>query len=196
MQVVSHMFLQLLAAAVTALFGVYWGSTSHDTVTVKAPGLEKMVQECLFDGLEARVRFELRLCSRYAIWFDSCSDSRVENHTVSFDTITESYRVVSDRFGDEYAPVAVGIPSKAEAMGTALTVEGVPVIFLASGDEKLANDPAAYIQVRGTFSCKGSVNRTLARLSQLFTLGFVNAVETTTDWYDFEIASGVATLPS
>jgi hypothetical protein len=81
-------------------------------------------------------------------------------------------------------------------MGTALTVEGVPVIFLASGDEKLANDPAAYIQVRGTFSCKGSVNRTLARLSQLFTLGIVNAVETTTDWYDFEIASGVATLPS
>jgi hypothetical protein len=196
MQVIVHLFLQLLTALVTALFGVYWGSTSHDTVTVKAPGLEKVVEECLLDGLEARMRFEIRLCRRYAIWFDSCSDSRAENHTISFDTITESYRVVSDRFGDASAPVAVGIPSKAEAMSSALTVEGVAVTFLARGDEKFAQDPAAYIQVRGTFSCKGSVNRTLARLSQIFTLGIVNAVEATTDWYDFEIASGVATLPS
>lgn len=196
MQVISYLFLQLLTAVLTALFGVYWGSSSHDTVTVKAPGLEKVVEECLLDGLEARMRFELRLCRRYAIWFDSCSDSRAENHTLSFDTITESYRVVSDRFGDASAPVAVGIPSKTEAMSTALTVEGVAVKFLAREDENLANDPAAYIQVRSTFSCKGSVNRTLARLSQIFTLGIVNAVEATTDWYDFEIASGVATLPS
>lgn len=188
-------FTALLAVILTGMFGAYWGNASREDITIKAPGFEQSIKECLGDGLEARIRFDIRLCRHYGVWFDGCAQERAEHHTISFDEITESYRVVSDRFGDESSPVAVGIPSKQEAISTTLTVEGVTVSFLARGNAKLSADPRAYIQVRGTFSCKGSVNRTLARLSQIFTLGMVNTMETTSDWYDFDVSSGVVNLP-
>lgn len=188
-------FLALIALVVTGMFGAYWGSAAREDITIKASGFERSIQECLADNLEARIRFDIRLCRHYGVWFDRCTQERAEHHIISFDEITESFRVVSDRFGDATSPVAVGIPSKQEAISTVLTIEGVTISFLARGDATLAADPRAYIQVRGTFSCKGSVNRTLARLSQIFTLGIVNTMETTSEWYDFDVSSGVVNLP-
>jgi hypothetical protein len=184
MVVLPIRFLVLVVAA--NAFVVNWSRSGQGAITIRATGLEESVDECLESARQAKIRFEMRMCRRNRAWFDSCAEARSELHTIEFDSISESYRVVSDRYRDDTEPVAVGIPSRNEAVRTVTTVESLSLDFLARGDTRLAEDPDTYIQVRTTFSCKGAVNRTFARLSQILTLGLVNVVESESPWTDFD----------
>jgi hypothetical protein len=112
---------------------------------------------------------------------------RSEVHSVEYEPISEAYRVVTDRFNDEDDRLAVGVPTIRDALRAMTTMENLPLGFLARGDDTLIKERGAYVQVRTVFSCRGGVNRTVARLSQVLTLGIVNVVEETSDWYDFEL---------
>lgn len=166
---------------------VHWNEMGRHTVTIRAEELEQDVKTCLDSARQAKVRFDMRLCHRNPAWFDSCTMTRSEIHAIEFDPISESFRVISDRYGDDNEPTAVGIPAVAEAIRSATALEEVPLEYLAGEEKRLVNDSAAYLQVRTSFSCRGAVNRTVARLSQVLTLGLVNVVESTTPWGDFDI---------
>lgn len=174
----------------TSFLSVSWSSWEKESVTIRAPGLEGAVVECLNSAMQAHVRFEAQLCRRRVGWIDRCEAARSELHTIKYDGITESYRVVSDRFGDSLDAMAVGIPARAEAIRAELSFENLSLRFLGREQEELIKHPAAYISARTIFRCKGGSNRTLAHLSQFLTLGLVNVVESTSEWFEFSLHPG------
>ncbi len=166
---------------------VQWATPDHQSVSIHVPGLVGDVDECLAEGRQARIRLEIRLCRKRSAWLDHCEYARSELHTVEFDGITESYRVVSDRFGDVSEATAVGLPVRNDAVEQVLHSESVPLAFLAREAPRLMSDPGAYISVRTIFRCKGASSRTFAHLSMFLSLGLVNTVESTSDWNDFPL---------
>lgn len=186
MQVVSPLIVAALAL-VEPFLSVDWTSSDRQGVNVIVPGLRGSVQECLSEGNQARVRFEFRLCRKRGAWLDRCEYARSELHTVEYDGITETYRVVSDRYGDVSEATAVGVPNREEAAEQALRTENLPLSFLVREDPEILGHPGAYLSVRTIFRCKGASSRTFAHLSRFLTLGLVNVVESTSDWEDFSL---------
>jgi hypothetical protein len=171
----------------STFFQVHWVDSSKTSVSIRAVGVEEEVAECLEAGREAKLRFEMRLCRKRSSWLDACAEERTEHHAVSFDSITESYKVVSDRLGDEVDPVAVEIPSRTDAIVATVTAENLPLSFLVRDEENLLSHDKAYLQARTVLACKGSVNRTVGNLSQILTLGIINVVEADSGWMDFSV---------
>ena len=165
----------------------HWSSSERDSVAIRVPGLKESVEECLLSGRQARIRFELRLCRKRVGWFDHCESPRSELHTVEFDGITETYRIVSDRFGDIDAATAVGVASREEAIREALKSDKLPLAFLARDESTLVGHSGAYLSARSVFRCKGSSSRTFAHLSRFLTLGVLNVVESRSDWHEFAL---------
>lgn len=183
-------FVSGFAAVLTFIFGlvqVTWTTPAKTAVSVSAPERQEEIVECLSSSLQARLRFDLRLCHRRSGWFDGCEEPRSELHTVQFDEVTESYRFVSDRLGDELESNAVGIPARSEAVKLATMAQDIPLAFLARDEQELLNRADTYIQVRTIFVCRGDINRTIAHLSRIITLGLVNVVEDSSGWSDFDL---------
>ena len=178
-----------LFAMGSAYFQVHWVDSTQQAVSVRATGVERDVEECLDSGREVKLRFELRLCRKRGSWLDACAEQRTQHHAVSYDSITESYKVVTDRLGDDADPVAVGMPSRSDAIAATATAENIPLSFLARDETELLSHERAYLQARAVFVCKGSVNRTVAQLSQILTFGLVNVVESDSGWMDFPVHS-------
>lgn len=177
--------LVALLAMGSTYFQVLWVDSSHSAVNIRASGVEAELEECLESGREAKVRFQFRLCRKRRSWLDACGEERTQHNAISYDSITESYRVVTDRLGDDIDPVAVGIPARKDAISAAVTAENVQLSLLAGDRAELVGHERGYLQARAIFICKGSVNRTLAQLSQILTFGIVNVVETDSGWLDF-----------
>jgi len=183
------LFLVTLLAMASTYFQVVWVDSSHTAVTIRAPGVQDEVAGCLESGREAKLRFQVRLCRKRSSWLDACASERTQHHSISYDSITESYKVIKDRLGDDADPVAVGIPSREEAISAAITADNVPMSFLAGDESELLGHERGYLQARTIFACKGSVNRTLAQLSQILTFGILNVVESDSGWLDFSVHS-------
>ncbi len=183
-------FMHLVAAislSVLAALQVAWSTKDQHGLTIAAVERQEEVRECLEASLLARVRFEVRLCHRRESWFDGCEETRTEVHTIQFDEVTESYRVVSDRIGDKLEATAVGVPSRAEAVRLSLTVPQMPLEFLARDNPALVGKTGTYVQVRTGISCRGGGPRMFAHLSRILTLGLVNTVESRSSWHDFTL---------
>ena len=180
-------FLVAFLALGSTFFQVHWVDSSMTSVSIRATGVEEEMAECLEAGREAKLRFEMRLCRKRSSWLDACAQERTQHHSVTFDSITESYKVVSDRLGDEVDPVAVEIPSQKDAIAATVTAENLPLSFLVRDEDILLSHERAYLQARTVFACKGSVNRTIAHLSQILTFGIVNVVESDSGWMDFSV---------
>jgi hypothetical protein len=186
--VINFSFVMLGAFALAdAFFRVSWTDGSQAAVSIKAEGLRPAIEECLDSGREAKVRMQMRLCRKRSSWFDACATERSEHHSINYDIITESYRVISDRHGDENDPVVVGVPERRQAVDATTTVDSLTLDFLARGDSDLVSQERGYLQARAVIVCKGSVNRTFAQLSQIVTLGLVNVKEEDSGWVDFPI---------
>lgn len=181
------LILVALLGVASTYFQVVWVDSSHTAVTIRAPGAEQEVAECLEGGREVKLRFQVRLCRKRHSWLDACGRERTQHHSISYDSITESYKVIKDRLGDDADPVAVGIPSRGEAINAVVTAEDVPFSFLARDESELLGHEQGYLQARMIFICKGSVNRTLAQLSQILTFGILNVVESDSGWLDFSV---------
>ncbi len=185
---INFSFVMLGAFALAdAFFRVSWTDGSQAAVSIKAEGLRPAIEECLDSGREAKVRMQMRLCRKRSSWFDACATERSEHHSINYDIITESYRVISDRHGDENDPVVVGVPERRQAVDATTTVDSLTLDFLARGDSDLVSQERGYLQARAVIVCKGSVNRTFAQLSQIVTLGLVNVKEEDSGWVDFPI---------
>lgn len=182
----ASILIGLLAMGST-FFRVNWVDSSKTSVTIRATGVEEEMRECLEASREAKLRFEVRLCRKRSSWLDACAEERTQHHSVSFDSITESYKVVTDRLGDDIDPVSVEVPSLKDAVEATITAEKLPLSFLARDEGDLVGHDRAYLQARTVFVCKGSVNRTVAHLSQVLTLGIVNVVESDSGWVDFSV---------
>ena len=181
--------LLCLLAMGSSFFHVHWVDPSMTAVTIRATGVEQEMDNCLEAGREVKLRFETRLCRKRSSWLDACAEARTVHHSVIFDSITESYKVLTDRLGDDVDPVAVEIPSRRDAIVATVTAENLPLSFLARDERELLSHERAYLQARAVFVCKGSVNRTVAHLSRILSFGIVNVVESDSGWMDFAVRS-------
>jgi hypothetical protein len=82
---------------------VNWSGGQLNAVRVVAEGKDEVMEQCVKSGLEVRYRYELRICKRRFLWADSCNDPKVEVHSLQYDPISESYRVMVDKIGDNEA---------------------------------------------------------------------------------------------
>ena len=185
----------VVAASIQGPFQVFWSNREMRQLSIDGQGLSSQVVECLQSSRQARVTFEARICRHEPAWFDSCLPSRSSVQTIEFDAISESYRVVSDMQGDGLDAVAVGIPSQEEAIHAVLMVRSMSIDYLAQGDVTVAKEQGSYIQVRSRSSCRGSSSRFFAHISEILTLGLVDVVESTSDWYEFNLASDILRSP-
>lgn len=176
-----------IVALVSQVFAVHWSSNERHALTIVSEVFRSSVTECVESGREGKIRFEMQLCRGLSGWFDPCAEARTESHSIVYDSITESYRVSSDRLSDEAGPSTVGIPSKEEAISEMVTISDLSLSFLGRGDLFLLNHDRRYFQIRGEFQCKGAVNKTFASLSEILTLGLVDVVKTDTGWLDFNL---------
>jgi hypothetical protein len=172
---------------ILALLQVRWSTPSEQGLRIEALDREQDIIECLESSHQARLRFEMRLCRRRSGWLDYCEEARSELHTAQFDEVTESYRVVSDRFGDESESTAVEVPARQEAVKVTRTLPNMPLSFMLRDEPSILDNPNAYLQIRTIFICRGGISRTIAHLSRVLTLGLVNNVEDRSDWEDFPL---------
>ncbi len=186
MNVVS-LILAPFFSLIFALLQVRWSSHAQHGITIEAADREAQIIECLSASQQARLRFEIRLCRRRSGWTDHCEDARGELHTTRYDDVNESYRVVSDRFGDELEPIAVNVASRTEAVRLSRTLQDLPLSFLLRDEPELLSNPSTYLQIRTIFVCRGGTSRPLAHLSRILTLGLVDTVEDRSDWEDFTL---------
>jgi hypothetical protein len=168
-----------------ALVDVQWSTGRQESINIAAPTRASDVQECLESSLKARLRFEVRLCRKRSGWFDHCEASRSELHTVTYDEVTESYRVVADRLNDNGEPIAVEVPTRNEAIRLVTAIENFPMSFLTRDEPEILTHSGAYLQVRTVFTCRGNSSRPFAHISRILTLGLLNNVEDLSDWSDF-----------
>lgn len=181
-----------LLSLALALVDVRWHHGDREAgerqgIDITAPDRRGEVVRCLDESLKARLRFEARICKRRSGWFDYCRDARFEAHTVTYDELTESYRVVLDRFDDKQEPIALEIANKDEAVVLVTTVEDLRLTFLAGSEGELLENRDSYLQVRTVFTCRGNSSRPFAHISRFLTLGLLNTVEDRSDWADLNL---------
>lgn len=170
-----------------ALVDVKWTTSTQDAINIAAQHRTPEILECLEESRKAKLRFEVRMCRKRSGWTDYCEEPRNELHTVTYDEVTESYRVVSDRLNDEQEPIAVEIPSRAEAVRVVTSLENMPLGFLMREEHDLHGHSAAYVQVRTAFTCRGNSSRPFAHISRILTFGILNSVEDRSEWEDFSL---------
>jgi hypothetical protein len=178
--------LSCLASAHAAV-QLLWKTQNHNEINIVAPERAEAIRECLESELKARLRFEVRLCRRRSGWVDHCEDSRSQLHTATYDQVTETYRVTTDRFDDESEPTAVGVPSRDEAIRLVTTLEGFPIRFLVREESDILDHSRAYLQARTIFNCRGNSSRPFTHLSRILTLGLHNNVEDRDEWENFNL---------
>ena len=174
-------------AVAIASVDLRWTDSHRKTIAIIARDREAEILNCLESSLKARLRFEVRICRKRIGWTDHCEEARSELHTATFDEVTESYRVVSDRFDDTQEPVAVGVPTRSDAIRLVTTLDSLPLSFLIRDEPEILAHANPYLQVRTIFMCRGNASRPFTHLSRILTLGLLNNVENRSDWSDFNL---------
>jgi hypothetical protein len=185
-RVTAFLLLPFLAVTIP-LVDVQWTTPAQQAVNIIAQHRGPEILECLEGALKAKLRFEVRVCRRRSGWIDFCEEPRSELHTVTYEEVTESYRVVSDRLNDEQEPIALEISSRSEAVRLATTLENLPLSFLTREEPEMLSHARAYLQVRTVFTCRGNSSRPFTHISRIVTFGLLNNVEDRSDWYDFAL---------
>src|SRR4029079_7136317 len=83
---------------------VNWATPAHDQVNIAVEGDDDLRKECVNSGFEVQYRFKIQLCLGRSWWFDSCGRRRTITHAISYDPIGDTFKIVSDLFGDEAQP--------------------------------------------------------------------------------------------
>lgn len=185
------MLLRLLFA-LPILFAVpglkmQWTGDERESVTIHLDGQEDFFDACLQSGFQLEYRFQIQICKRRPVWFDACKNDRIEKHTISFDAISQTYRMRSDRHGDTVGPATEILSSKEEASERQRTVREIPLMFLAHDDIDYVQSRRSYVSVRVKSSCLGEYNETFENISYVLTLGLVRLGGFDSGWVDFAL---------
>ncbi|RIL03893.1 MAG: hypothetical protein DCC75_12810 [Proteobacteria bacterium] len=166
-----------------------WADAKFDQLKVSVSNYDQAMQQCIKSGMELRNRFEMRWCKRRRFWLDNCADLRVEVRSLKFDPISESYRVITDRIGDELEPSSVSLDTPEEALKRISIIEDLTLDFLSAGAQG-RQQGRSYVGMRLLTDCRGEYNETLARISYFLSLGAIKSAGYDSGWIDFELGQG------
>ena len=186
------MVLQAVVAILIFLLppqlAVRWSGGSYQGIKAVMDGYDPALEQCARSGLEVHYRYELKLCRRRSMWLDACAVPRVEQRSVQYDPISESYTVNSDRLDDEEPPRAVKTASFAEAMQQVVLVPYMSLAFLDRDRIGVERYPDSYVSARVVSECRGSYTQALSRLSYFLSLGLLRTSGSDTGWVDFQLS--------
>ncbi len=156
-------------------------------IDVRVTGKDGLLEDCVKSGLSFRYDFQVRICKRRPMWFDTCPEERVEKHALSYDPISGNYRLVIDRFGDDKQPFSKNFSSSAAAARRFSLVRNLPLLFVARGKTRYLHSNRSYLSVRVVSECRGEYNKTVAAISSFLTLGMYRVSGFDTGWVDFKL---------
>lgn len=158
----------------------------NDSIKIVAAGQEELLNRCMESGLEVRYRFDMRFCRRRTGWFDWCGDQRSQIHILQYDPISESFKVTTDRHGDEEKPRQVIYNSLEEANNELTHIPSIPLSFIAR-DQDYLNQKNSYIGVKIVADCKDSFGSSILDISYILTLGLVKINRFDSGWIAFNL---------
>ncbi len=155
--------------AVAETVTVRWSSGDREAIDIAVAGQSDYLSQCVRSGFEGRVRFEVSLCRRRQMWFDRCSDTVTEVHSLRYEAVTDGYSLTSDTWGDAELPRTETIGDAEAALRSAATIGGRALSSLGWDRERGRYD----VRLRTVVDCKGEYNELLARIPYLLTFGLV-----------------------
>ena len=178
------MILRLLLLSLLLAPGVNVNWSPGQSVTVQVQGLKDEIAACTQNGLEARLRFDVQVCSRRSLWLDHCSETHKARHGLLFDPITETYQLNFDRLYDQEGPRAISETSLDRAVEKLSVLREVAVSEL---DQQWEGRRRPYLHVRVRSDCKGEYNETIDRISSFVTLGLISMSGYDSGWQSFDL---------
>lgn len=160
---------------------------SFDILSVSVRGTDEVAAQCLKSGLELRYRYELRICREASFWYDRCGSNRVIVRSVQFDPITETFKLVRDRLGDENDPEVTSTDQEGVAIHSLSSINRLVLSDLFADDSDLLKESRKYMQVRLLTQCKGVSSRTVEKLSYFLSLGMLRTNGFDSGWISFKL---------
>jgi len=166
---------------------VNWTSDPERDIVVRVHHDDPLVRQCIRSGLELRYNYQLQLCKKRAIWFDSCAEMKTIQKTAQFNPINGSYRMSSHVRGEEVPPEVRIVDEFDLALSELSKIARLPVSSLAGGRSDLKKSSRSYLSTRVLSECRGKYNRTLANLGYYLTLGLLKVDGFDTGWQHFSL---------
>ncbi len=159
---------------------------STKKIDINLFGNDELINQCLNSGFVHQYRYELELCRRRTAWFDSCEDVRKEIHQLEFDSVSDSYKFITDRLRDKKEPIELQLQEKEEALNAMRSVKKYPLKSLNSKFPK-PDISKYYLSVRVMADCKGDRSDITKGISKVLSLGLVRVQGFNTGWLDFNL---------
>jgi hypothetical protein len=166
---------------------VRWNAARDGSLRVELLGEDPQAPACLRGGFEVSYRYELELCLKRTIWFDSCLPTRLLIQALAYDPLAETYKVTTDLLGDEESPLTEQFTRLAEAQARLAEIPKIRQGFFGAEESLYRSSGRALLSVRLVASCKGEFSETLSRVSYLLSLGLMRTSGFTTGWHNFAL---------
>ncbi len=139
------------------------------------------------DGFKVKYKFRVQGCRPTIGWSSECGDPITEIHDIRFDPVTESFKVTTDRLGDELEPRSSTFSTAEEAFAFAARVESFTYEALRarSSGIKLSQEDGAFVRARVFTECKDGFEEAVSWLPYVLTFGLVDRVDFDSGWYNF-----------
>ncbi len=139
------------------------------------------------DGFKVKYRFRVEGCRRSFGWSSRCGDTILEIHDIRFDPVTASFKVTSDRLGDEFEPRSVTFKTADEAFAFAGRVESITTEALRarSSGINLSTGSGSFVRARVITECRDGFEEAVSWLSYVLSFGIVGRVDYDSGWYNF-----------
>ncbi len=178
----AKIFFPLLIVLASPELNVQKNNLNPKILSIEVTGKDSIVKECLDNGQEIRYRFEIKVCDAKYFW-GNCSKTMVETHFLSWNPISNSYQIITDRHRDQKLPEGQTFEHREQALIALRTMEDFNLEFF-----KKANlTPTSYLQARGFSECRGEYSKTFSELSYYLTLGFLRLSGFSTGWKNFPL---------
>jgi hypothetical protein len=165
------------------------GGESHEFQFIFREASEPCKDELVKGSREVQYRFMIQGCDSSPLLGRDCGRVIREIHHIRFDPITESYKVMTDRLGDDFEPRSVTFKTIDEALGFAQRIDSVTfeTIRARSPGIKFEGNAKAFIRAKVIAECKDSLGEVLSWIPHIITLGIIDRTDYDSGWYNFSI---------
>ena len=180
-----------LLIAIPILFGnpqllMKWSDTAKQSLSFFVTQHDSFMEECRESGSDVYYRYEYQLCKRRHAWLDGCGDFQNQTRTLSYDPISENYKIKYEKWGSGEPDSTSQFTALEDAVAELSMVKSIPLDELIKKSEfdGIALE-RLYVRANARFICKGERNTVMDRVSRIITLGMVRPGTTESGWIDF-----------
>ena len=157
----------------------------NESLSIKIVGRDELLGQCIKSGFVLKYNFEAQLCSKRLLWFDHCEEKRLIRHALSYDSITDRYRLDTEYVGHYQSKDSEYYDSLPEAQRALAQLKELPLEYVVPKSSASLYDENAYFDVKVTSECSEGKVHILQDLSYILTLGMYRVTGFDTGWISF-----------